>query len=323
MRLALKIMLGIFVVLGLIIGGVLVYVLTSWDRTFDVPYPEIEASTDPAVLARGEYLVYGPAVCVACHGDADRMDEVKQGARVPLSGGKVYDIPLGVFYAPNITSHAAGIGERDARTLARSLRYGARYDDRAMMPFMEYHMLSDEDLTAIVSYLLSTKPVGREVPEHELSLLGKALFTFVIEPAELEEEPLEKTPERGTPEYSEYLADHVSLCVACHTERNLESHEVTGVPYAGGSVMPHEKDPENRVLVTPNLTPDPETGVMTDWSEEDFIKRFRAGEQVEGTTMPWGAYGQMTDEDLKAIYQRLRALEPVYNATGEVVQHVN
>jgi len=34
--------------------------------------------------------------------------------------------------------------------------------------------------------------------------------------------------------------------------------------------------------------------------------------------MPWGAFGRMTDDDLRAIYRYLRSLPPTVNAVGEV-----
>jgi hypothetical protein len=45
----------------------IVYVARTWDRTYDVPVPQLKASTDPTVIQRGEYIVHGPAHCVECH----------------------------------------------------------------------------------------------------------------------------------------------------------------------------------------------------------------------------------------------------------------
>ena len=52
----------------LALAGLAAYVARTWDRTYEAPLPQVLISTDPAVLARGEYLVYGPAHCVECHG---------------------------------------------------------------------------------------------------------------------------------------------------------------------------------------------------------------------------------------------------------------
>jgi hypothetical protein len=83
--------------------------------------------------------------------------------------------------------------------------------------------------------------------------------------------------------------------------------------------MDVEGDP-TRVIVTPNLTPDPETGRITSWTEEQFLARFRAGAVIKGTHMPWAAFGRMSDDDVRAIYRYLRTLPPVENETGPSLQ---
>lgn len=66
-----------------------------------------------------------------------------------------------------------------------------------------------------------------------------------------------------------------------------------------------------------NLTPDVNTG-MGIWTEEMFIKAMRTGKHFGQSRpimppMPAQAYGQMTDEDLKAVYAFLRSIPPVKN----------
>ena len=75
-----------------------------------------------------------------------------------------------------------------------------------------------------------------------------------------------------------------------------------------------------KVYVAPNLTPDFKTSLIGQWTEDVFVARFRVGEQVAGTPMPWGAYARMTDDDLKALFRYLRSLPPVNNPTGPAVQ---
>jgi len=72
--------------------------------------------------------------------------------------------------------------------------------------------------------------------------------------------------------------------------------------------------------VTPNLTPDPTTSPVGGWPEDTFVARFRAGEVVPGTPMPWGAFARFTDDDVRAIYRYLRSLPPNRNVTGASVQ---
>jgi mono/diheme cytochrome c family protein len=72
------------------------------------------------------------------------------------------------------------------------------------------------------------------------------------------------------------------------------------------------------VSFTANLTSDPETGVLRDYTVDQFIQMMRTGrKQGQGRPilppMPWPAYGKMTDDDLKAVYAYLRQVAPVAN----------
>ena len=55
-----------------------IYVARSWDRVWSLPEPDLHASADPAIIKRGEYLVYGPAHCVECH--VSSSDEIERAA---------------------------------------------------------------------------------------------------------------------------------------------------------------------------------------------------------------------------------------------------
>ncbi len=70
---------------------------------------------------------------------------------------------------------------------------------------------------------------------------------------------------------------------------------------------------DDAIYTTPNLTPDPETGRIYGWSQNAFIKRFRAGSILPGSPMPWKAYQAMSDTELKALYNFFNSLEPVNN----------
>ncbi len=76
------------------------------------------------------------------------------------------------------------------------------------------------------------------------------------------------------------------------------------------------------VSFTANLTPDPETGVLRDYTAEQFIEAMRTGRHKgQGRQilppMPWPAFGQMTDEDLQAIFAYLQQIPPVANQVPE------
>jgi mono/diheme cytochrome c family protein len=66
-----------------------------------------------------------------------------------------------------------------------------------------------------------------------------------------------------------------------------------------------------------NLTPDQNTGLGI-WTEDMFLKALRTGRHMGVSReimppMPWTAFRNLSDEDLKSIYAYLRTLKPVVN----------
>ncbi|KXK41480.1 cytochrome c [Nitrosomonas europaea] len=100
----------------------------------------------------------------------------------------------------------------------------------------------------------------------------------------------------------EYLT-RAGNCMGCHTTRG-------GKPYAGGRelVTPFGK------FVTPNITPDNETGIGH-WSEEDFWQALHYGKGRDGSYLypvfPYTEYTKVTRQDADAIFAYLRSLTPV------------
>lgn len=319
-RIVLKVAGVLGVLLVLAGGGLAAVSYAGWDRTFEAPYPDIEATTDPEVVEYGRYLVYGPLHCASCHTPKEQWPALAAGETPPLIGGYSITIPPGTFYMPNLTPDPeTGIGERTDGELARVLRHGVRADGRVVIPFMEFQELSDADLRAVISYLRSQEPVRHPVPEHELTFLGRAVLALAMEPKGPEATPpAESPPPAPTVERGAYLAK-VAQCAGCHTRRNNMDGSFIGERFAGGHAFPSEEDP-GTVFVSPNLTPDPATGLITGWSEERFMTRFRAGEVLEGSPMPWSAFSRMHDDDLRALFRYLRSLEPVENDVGSTLQ---
>lgn len=316
-----KIALRILLVLVVIIVGLIIYVNVSWDKEFDTPLPEITASNDPSVIARGKYLAYGPAHCATCHVPMDKMMEVENGLEIPLSGGWELKIPPGKFRAPNLTPDMeTGIGKFSDGQIARAMRYSVSHDSKYLMPFMPFQEMSDEDITAIISFLRSQEPVRNEIERSKYSLLGKALLALgAVEPEGPKKTPPKSVVIDSTIEYGSYLANSIANCMGCHTERNLKTGEFIGEAFAGGMEFPPDDFSKGYSFITPNLTPDKETGVMSYWNEADFIKIFRAGRVFEGSPMPWGAFSRMEEVDLKAIYRYLQSLEPIKRPVEKVV----
>jgi mono/diheme cytochrome c family protein len=319
-----KILLGLLIVVSVLAIALVITVNVRYTRTFEAPYPDIKASTDSAVIARGRYLAMGPAHCANCHAPIKEFARVDRGEQVALSGGFNFVLPIGKLYAPNITSdEETGIGKLTDGEIARALRYGIRHDGRAILDFMPFYDVSDQDLTAILSYLRSLEPVRNERPKHEWNLLGKTVLSFLVKPTGDADVP-PAPPIDSTAEYGKYLAASVANCRGCHTKRDMMTGAFIGPEYSGGmkfELVDNEGNIiEGKHLVTPNLTLDKETGRIVGWTKKDFIERFRKGRIIPGSAMPWGPFSRMSDLELTALYKYITSLEPVKNVIPIGVQ---
>lgn len=99
-----------------------------------------------------------------------------------------------------------------------------------------------------------------------------------------------------------YLA-LVGNCMGCHTTRG-------GEPYAGGRKM---RTPFG-VFVTPNITPDDDTGIGQ-WDKEDFWQAMHHGKSKDGRYLypvfPYIEYTKVTRQDSDMIFAYLHSLPPV------------
>jgi len=252
----------------------------------------------------------------------DKILEVENGLEIPLSGGWEIEFPgFGIFRAPNLTPDMeTGIGKLTDAELARTLRHSVGSDGRLMFPFMTFQEMSDEDLTAVISFIRSQEPVSHEVKRSEYAFMAKAFITFgMFKPEGPKNTPPKFVQRDSTSAYGKYICYNVADCRGCHTEMDMNTGEFIGPDFAGGTKFPADAFSEGYSFVTPNLTPDKKTGVMSQWSEEAFISKFRAGRLTKGTPMPWGAFSKMDDTDLKAIYRYLSSLEPIERNVGKTI----
>jgi hypothetical protein len=66
-----------------------------------------------------------------------------------------------------------------------------------------------------------------------------------------------------------------------------------------------------------NLTPDENTGIGI-WTEDMFVTALKQGKHMGKSRpilppMPWNWYGQLPDEDLKAMFAYLKSIKPIAN----------
>jgi mono/diheme cytochrome c family protein len=285
------VLIGIVVLALVAAGGLLLYGNLQFKPTqADRPLYPITADTSPEGIARGEYLLSAVMACTeACHSEggtpyAGAVENVNEG---PISA---------VFAVPNLTPHeGTGLGSWSDAEIARAIREG--YDKNgvklAIMPSLQYSVLSDADVAAIVGYLRGLEPVENEIPPLEMNAVGKVFLALGMIGPVAEVAPIEtprQAPEPGSVQYGEYLAS-LGVCRDCH------GPNLSGMPGQFG------------MLTAANLTPG---GPLASWSEADFIQLMRTGSRPTGSQvaedMPWKYYRGMTDEDLGALFSYLQSL---------------
>ncbi|MFT3678731.1 MAG: cytochrome c [Ferruginibacter sp.] len=273
---------------------------------YEAPYPSIKASTDSNIINRGKHLVFSSAHCASCHSNQNADSLLQLGIEPSLSGGHLFELPIGNIYTKNITSDKeTGIGKLTDAELARTLYYGVGSDGRAIFDFMPFHNVSETDMQAIISYLRTQKPVKNKVPENTYNMMGKIVKAFLLKPTG----PAGDIPKNITPDtsasYGGYLIKYVGNCSGCHTQRDIMTGEYIGEHMAGGL----EFNEGGTKYITPNLTTDSSSRIFG-WSYEIFKNRFRMGPLASNSPMPWNSYKRMTDDELKAIYNYLKTVKP-------------
>ncbi|HUM96790.1 MAG TPA: c-type cytochrome [Chitinophagaceae bacterium] len=116
----------------------------------------------------------------------------------------------------------------------------------------------------------------------------------------------------------DYLANHVTVCIDCHSIRDTGRFSMPIVPgtEGGGAGFPFTKTEFiPGVVMPPNITP----AALKDWSDEDLIKVITRGINKKGDTlfpiMPYHAYSTLAKSDVLAIVAYIRTLKPVEHQT--------
>ncbi len=282
---------GLVVTLLVVVAGLMVSTDLRFNRVYTLQAETVAIPNDAASLANGRR--WAEIHCQACHG-AD------------LGGGPLFaDDSLGVVDAPNLTSGRGGVGSRyQVSDWVRAVRHGIRLDGTSVfiMPSNEFYYLNDADLGSLIAYLQTVPSVDRETRPRFFTPLAKVLYAVgafdnLLYAETIAHDTRPAAPSVGvTVAYGGYLA-HAHGCAACHGETFVgQQPSEPGAPFA------------------PNLTPAGELGT---WSESEFIATIRTGTTPAGRplneAMPWRGLGQLTDDELKAIWAYLRSL-PVASA---------
>ena len=276
----------------LVVAVATVYAVTSRGvaRTVASPAHGFTAPTDSASIARGAHLSRSLAKCVDCHGQ-------------DLGGAVVIDDAVFARVAgPNLTTGRGGVlSQYDDAALEVAIRHGVGVDGRRLMimPSNEYQFLSDEDLGALIAYIRSLPAVDRSFDPPKLGPIARiltatgALPLYPYESVTHGTEVVASVPEDTTIAYGEYLG--VTGCAGCH-----------GAGYGGGKIPGTPPD----WTAPANIT----TGGIGHYTFADFQKVLTDGTRPDGSKllpfMPIEATKQMTETEMKAVWNYLRSLPP-------------
>lgn len=141
-----------------------------------------------------------------------------------------------------------------------------------------------------------------------LAFAAITVFFYVLHP-KLRDAPSVQAPR--TPEAiarGEYLANHVTGCVVCHSplDETKPGDEIVAGKLLAGRVFPSEGLPGR--IVAPNLTP----AAVGTWTDGELMRAIREGVSRDGRAlfpiMPYPHFRKLTDEDTLAIIAYLRSV---------------
>ncbi len=287
------------------------------------PSAEVVERTD-ARVKRGEYVVQHVSHCLGCHSARDwsrLTGPVKPGTEG--SGGEVFEAASGmpgVVVPSNITPDPeTGLGTWTDGEIMRAVREGVDKDNHGLFPFMPYtyyRSMSDADVEAVVAYLRTLPSIKRVSPPTRIDfpvsvfikLAPKPLAGPVPQPDDAQDHLA----------YGKYLVE-LGACRECHSPHDSKGRVIADRAYTGGWEI---RVPAGWRNVAPNLTPDPEA-YLGKAPRAEFLTRFKTYGALpfaglprgkgSNTLMPWVAFGGMTEPDLGAIYDYLKALAPIPN----------
>lgn len=317
MKKVFSILLIVFLVIVVTLGGVLAYISVVLPDVGDAP--ELKVDITPERLERGKYLATAVNLCIDCHSTRDWTRFA--GPPVPGTfgkGGERFDQSMGfpgVYYSKNITP--AGIGQYSDGELFRVITTGVDRHGAALfpvMPYMYYGRMDEEDVFSLIAYIRSLEPIENDVPPSTTDFP----MNFILNTIPAKQVVVKRPDPSDITAYGAYLINAAG-CAECHTQAE-QGQLIEELLYAGGREF---KFPDGSVVRSSNLTPDDETGIGR-WSRGAFIERFKmyadsayvpptVGPGDFQTIMPWLMYAQMTDEDLGAIYAYLQTLKPLKN----------
>jgi mono/diheme cytochrome c family protein len=255
-------------------------------------------------VERGKYLVNTILTCQNCH-----TPKGERGAPVyerDLSSGLSWDEPPFKVTASNITQDKdTGIGNWSNADIEKALRKGERPNGvrlAAIMPSDFYEIMTPSDMSAVVAYLKTVKPVKQTFPDPVYRI---ALPRHIPPGAE---KPFTDADMADKVKKGFYLVT-IGHCMECHTPLTPKGRDFENRYGAGGFDFP---GPWGK-STSRNITSHKEKGIGA-WSDAEIKRAITDGVSRDGSRLkpPMGYefYKNMTSGDLDAIVAYLRTVPP-------------
>lgn len=139
-----------------------------------------------------------------------------------------------------------------------------------------------------------------------------ATFPKVGEPGKLKVEMTAEHIARG-----KYLANHVTVCMDCHSSRDWTKFSgpmVPGTEGRGGDKFTEELGGVPGIIFSSNITP----AGIGDYTDGELLRAFTQGVTASHRAlfplMPYPAYNKLSMTDAEAIVAYIRSLEPIQNS---------
>jgi len=118
-------------------------------------------------------------------------------------------------------------------------------------------------------------------------------------------------------ERGNYLANHVMLCMACHSTRDwslFSGPMISGTEGKGGETFDQKLGFPGK-YIAPNITP----FRLKNWTDGEIFRAVTSGVSKDGRAlfpiMPHHLYGQLDKNDIESVIAYIRSLKPIENET--------
>ena len=279
------------------------------EKAVEKAKPAEPPGPDSKLVDHGAYIAKA-AACAVCH---TAIGPTGPDFANAFAGGLEMPDAIGTWRTPNITQDkSTGIGNWTDEQIIAAVREGVRPDGAglyAIMPFMNYNRMSDDDAKALVAFLRTVKPIAKIVaPNKDLKIM-KGPGPKAAGAAD---------PTGDKVKHGEYVAS-LMLCSHCHWTPDMKTMAPAGPDKMFSGGLPFTIPMLGTgTLWSRNITSDPETGIGK-WTEEQIYSTVKTMVRPDGRMIygpmqfMQGPWSQLDDADLHAVAAYIKQIPPVKN----------